>query len=214
MTAVLAAEVAAERRRLVRTLEAVGPTAPTSAGSWTAHDLASHLAAQDRARGVPAWAARRLVGWSGLRLSATYLDRPRVAMLVNGPRKPWAKALRILSQPPPAAVVRDPVAVVTLWEHVVHHEDVRRPNGVDRDDEPTRLDAVVAWIATYNRRRIDRRVRIVSEDFVGDVGAGPPMTVEGPLLDVVLWLSGRRVDSLRSDAPDDELERLRARLRG
>ena len=199
---------------MVTTLAAIGPTAPTMAGSWTAHDVASHLAAQDRAKGIPAWAARRIVAGSGLRLNAAYLDRPRVGTLVDGPRRPWTKALRVLSEPPPRAVLRDPVAMVTLWEHLVHHEDVRRPNGVPRVDVPAGLEAVIAWIGSYNRRRLDRRVHVLADGFACDFGTGSPLTVEGTLVDIVLWLSGRRVDSLRTDGSEDELERLRVRLRG
>ena len=212
--AAVAADVVAERARLVATLRAVGPEAPTMAGGWTARQLASHLAAQDRLGGWPAFAARRLVAATDLRLSGLYRDRRVASLAVNGPTLPWDRSLRTLSGPPPAAVLRAPVAVIALWEHVVHHEDVRRPGGVARDGQPD-LAPVVAWLAAYGRRRLDRTVRIVTPDGAErSLGRGPAITIEGSLLDAVVWLSGRPCPDLASDAPAGELERLRLRLCG
>lgn len=210
----IADQVVDERRRLVATLEAVGPDSPTLAGQWTASDVASHLASQDRLAGIPAFFARRVVAATDLRLSAVYRDRPWAEVFVNGPKKPWVKALGVLSQPPPRAVLRDPVGVIALWEHYVHHEDVRRPSGIEREGAPD-LDAVIEWIGAYNRRRLDRTVRIRSEDgAVRTIGRGPLLSLDASLADAVLWLSGRPAAGITSDAPADELDRLRLRLRG
>lgn len=199
-----------ERARLVRTLREVGPDAPTLAGPWSAVELASHVAAQDRLGGIPAYLARAAVAISHLRLSALYLDRPRVAALVNGRLKPWDTSLHILSRPPPRPVLAHPVAVITLWEHFVHLEDVRRPNGIERRASPD-LEPVLDWILRYNSRRLSNRVRIVTEDATREAGDGDPLTVTGAIAEVVLWLSGRAADVTLEPATA-EAEELHRRL--
>ena len=86
--AAVADEAQAERARLLHTLTTVGPDAPTAIQSWTSAAVASHLAAQDRLGGWPAFAARSFVRATGFRLSAVYVDRPRIALLVQGRQKP------------------------------------------------------------------------------------------------------------------------------
>ena len=184
-------EVAAERRALVATLEAVGPDAPTAVGRWRAHDLARHVAAQDRFAGVTAYVARRIVVATRLRATDAYLDRPRVSALVDGLPRSWERCLGRLRRPPPAAIVRAPVAPITLWEHVVHHEDVRRANGRPRETSPD-LTETLTWLLDYQRRRLDGRVRLVSDEgATWEPDRPPDVTLQGPALELVLWLSGR-----------------------
>lgn len=192
-------------------LRAVGPDAPTLAGRWSAATVASHVAAQDRFRGIPARLARTLAVVSGWRLSAFYLDRPRLSRLVNGPATPWSRSLDKLEKPPPSAVLVARIAPITLWEHFVHHEDVRRPNGLVRASRPD-LEPVLDWILRYNRRRFDYRVHIDTGDAVRTVGgAGRRLTVRGAVDDVVMWLSGRDVPGVEYDSPSDAAA-LRGRL--
>lgn len=70
-------DIERERKHVVATLRSVGPDAPTLAGEWLAADIARHLAAQDRLRGLGSWAARRLVLATGLRLTAACLPTSR-----------------------------------------------------------------------------------------------------------------------------------------
>lgn len=126
----IADDIREERQRLVATLRAVGPNAATLIDRWRAADLASHLASQDRLGGYPAYLARATVTATRLRLTAAYLDRTRIATLVNGPTKAWSQSLEILSRQPPDPILRSRVAPITLWEHFIHHEDVRRPTAL------------------------------------------------------------------------------------
>jgi uncharacterized protein (TIGR03083 family) len=162
------------------------------AGDWRARHLARHLAAQDRLAGIPAFMARRLVAATGVRLSEAYRERPRVLALVDGPPRAWNWCLDRLDRAPPAAVLRRHVAPITLWEHVVHHEDVRRPNNVPRRSWPD-LSAVVPWLLAYNRSRLaGTALLLVAEDGRRwSVGNGTPVTVRGEAAELVLWLSGR-----------------------
>lgn len=204
-------EASRERERLVTTLVAAGPDAPTSIAAWTASDIASHVAAQDRFHGYPAFAARSVVRLTRRRLSAVYLDRPRVALLVNGRKKPWNKSLAMLRRDVPAAAVRGRVAPITLWEHFVHHEDVRRRNDLPRAAWPD-LDAALDWLLEYDARILgNARRRPSTEGTAIDVGEG--VTITGSVPEVVLWLSGRETPDVGVAGPDAVVRALHARVK-
>jgi hypothetical protein len=155
----------------------------TLAHGWRAADLASHVAAQDRTRGV------------------------------NGPTKPWRRSLEMLAKPPPRAVLAPRIAPpITRSELFVHHEDVRRPAGVPRDAAPT-LDPAPEWVVRDNRRALNRPLRIDTGEALRQIGDdGRPTTVRGTIADVVMWLSGRDAPLVDLDASPSEAESLRARL--
>jgi uncharacterized protein (TIGR03085 family) len=205
-------DIRSEREQLVATLRSVGPDAPTLARGWRAADVASHVAAQDRGRGVPARLARTMAVASGRRLSRLYLNRPRLAFVMTGPTTGWDRSLHVLAKGPPPAVLAPGVAPITLWEHFVHHEDVRRPAGVPRASQPD-LAPVLDWILQYNRRALGRALRIDTGEIVRDVGSdGERMTVRGDLADVVMWLSGRDVPGIEVESSQSDADALRARL--
>lgn len=208
----VADEAQAERERLLQTLTTVGPEAPTAVGVWTAAGIASHLAAQDRLGGWPAFAARSLVRATGFRLSAAYSDRPRVALLVHGRQKPWEKSLDRLRQPIPSAVLRGRVGPVTLWEHFVHHEDVRRPNNAPREEWPD-LDEALNWILAYNRRQMGDQVSLQRTAGETTLRIGDRIALSGATPEVVLWLSGRRYANVHLDGSTSEIDDLAHRLK-
>jgi uncharacterized protein (TIGR03085 family) len=189
---VITQDIVEERARLVETLRQAGPDAPTLAGDWSAAEVAHHLAVQDRLQGVPAYMARRLVVATRVRLTAAYLDRPFAAAVVNVGRRDWDRCIQRLQRRPPAAVMAMPIAAVTLWEHVVHHEDVRRPANIERTWWPD-LGPVIDWLMTYNRRRLeDQGVRLVADDKAEwSTRRCPAVTVRGAPSELVIWLSGR-----------------------
>jgi hypothetical protein len=53
-------DIAAERAALAESLSAVGPSAPTARGDWTALDLAAHLVSEERLGGVLTFLGRSL----------------------------------------------------------------------------------------------------------------------------------------------------------
>jgi uncharacterized protein (TIGR03083 family) len=210
----IAEQVAAERALLVQTLRAVGPDAPTLATGWRAIDVARHLAAQDRMRGLPAFVARRIVAATGIRLTQAYLGRPRLVALINGRPRVWNECLGRLDCPPPTAVLRPPVDVITLWEHVVHHEDVRRPASILRPSWPD-LSPVISWLLSYNGSHLKGlSLRILTRDGrEWRVGDGASLTVRGEPGELVLWLSGRAMHCevvVTGDATD--LEKITRRM--
>lgn len=208
----IAEDIREERERLVASLRSVGPDAATLAGQWTTSDLASHLAAQDRLHGVPALLARSFVAITGQRLTALYLDRPRVAGVLNGPKRSWARSLKLLNRPPPKNLTRSHVAPITLWEHFVHHEDVLRANGLARAGSPD-LEPVFDWILRYNAPRLPTDVRTRIHGGVAEVKSNEGAIISGSLAEVVLWLSGREAVVADTIPASPELEHLRCRLR-
>lgn len=208
----IADDIRDERARLAATLAAAGPDATTLVGAWRARDLASHIATQDRLFGVPAFFARSFVRITGLRLTAAYRDRPLVGLLINGRTKSWNKSLEILRRPAPDLVVRARIAPITLWELIVHHEDVRRPNGLSREDVPD-LDAVLTWLLVYNAPRLPATTRTHSKDGTTRIEIGADISIEGSTLEAVLWLSGRENTDLTFHGPRAEIDKLREQLR-
>lgn len=210
--AAVADEAQAERARLLQTLTAVGPDAPTTVSSWTAAAIASHLAAQDRLGGWPAFAARSFVRATGFRLSAVYVDGPRLTLLVQGRQKPWEDSLELLRRPIPSAVLRSRVAPITLWEHFVHHEDVRRPNNVPRAEWPN-LDEPLDWIVGYNRGQLGGAVQVERTGDLTRLALLGGVTISGATPEIVLWLSGRSSSLETIEGPADRLEQLSRLLR-
>ena len=159
-----------ERQLFATTLESVGPDAPTNAGNWTAHDVAAHVVSLDRLAGVATFLGRMLVAHR-LRLNDLARRRPQLSQrAIDSEKKQGFEAVVAqLRQPPPWLLMRRPVRAVGLFEVWAHHEDVRRPNGLEREHHPD-LDDVIEWLRRYSR--IDR------------VPDGPPH-------EVAYWLAGR-----------------------
>ena len=152
---------AQERRELCDLLEELGPDAPTLCEGWSTIDLAAHLVVRERdLRAAPGILL-------GGRFEST-LDR-----LMEQAKAPGYRQLvdRVRNGPPfgPMAVpgLR---TLMNLNEYVVHHEDVRRANGLaPRDDRDDLQDAV--WgLVRHQARLMLRKVR----RGVGATGAVRP----------------------------------------
>jgi uncharacterized protein (TIGR03085 family) len=104
-----------ERAELVSTLTAVGESAPTLCGEWTARDLAAHLVVRER----------RLDAAPGIVLPflAGYTERVQ-----NGvAQQPFPELVGAVASGPPIwspFKLLDPV--INVGEMFVHHEDLRR----------------------------------------------------------------------------------------
>jgi uncharacterized protein (TIGR03085 family) len=118
----------AERHALCDLFIEVGPDAPTLCAGWTTRDLAAHLIVRETR---PDAAAGILVP----RL-ATYGDKVRRKVM----DRDWRSIVdTVRSGPPRLSPMRIPVvdSLTNTLEFFVHHEDVRRANGLD---QPRRLD--------------------------------------------------------------------------
>ena len=177
-----------ERDELCDLFLELGPAAPTLCEGWDTLDLAAHLWIREHqptaAMGilVPRFADRTE------RMQAKAADRG-LDQLVAALRKPGLFPWSVPG-------VR---TFVNLNEYVIHHEDVRRPNGRGpRTDVPDLQDAV--WKLVKGAARLSSRK-------LGDVGLelarpdgekvvarkGSPMaTMTGDPIELSLYLAGRK----------------------
>ncbi|MEQ1785699.1 MAG: TIGR03085 family metal-binding protein [Acidimicrobiales bacterium] len=180
---------ARERRELCDLLEELGPDAPTLCEGWTTIDLAAHLVVRERdLRAAP-----------GILLGGRFeagLDRLMVRAKATGYR---TLVDRVRNGPPlgPMAVpgLR---TLLNLNEYVVHHEDVRRANGLQARVDRADLDDTVWDLLRRQARLMLRKVdgaRVLVERAGGatvTAGRGPEVTLAGPPVELLLYLFGRR----------------------
>jgi uncharacterized protein (TIGR03085 family) len=180
---------ARERRELCDLFEELGPDAPTLCEGWATIDLAAHLVVRER----------RPTGGPGILLGGPFARHTEQLMAKEAARGYRVVVDRVRNGPPlgPFAVpgLR---TVLNLQEYVVHHEDVRRANGLGpRADRPDLQDAVWGNLRRGARLMLRRvrgaTVRLARRD--GDSvtsGSGPEVTVTGDPVDLLLYLFGRK----------------------
>jgi uncharacterized protein (TIGR03085 family) len=182
---------ALERHALCELFDALGPDAPTLLEPWTTRDLAAHLVLREH----DYLAAPGLVvpgRWHRFAETRTAkLAEREFASLVD----------QVRSGPPPGYfrmgwVRRFP----NLNEFFVHHEDVRRANGLGPRTSPPELDTALWHNVTRAAWFLARRVRGVrldvewagtNERVRARRGAATARLV-GPPGELLLYLFGRR----------------------
>jgi len=187
-----AASTHAERAGLADALAVVGPDAPTLCEGWTARDLAAHVVLRESR---PDAAVGILVGPAG---GWTRRVQEQVA------RRPFEDLVAAIASGPPLLSVFSLPGVeqrANLIEFAVHHEDVRRGQAgwVERDLDPQTADLLwdrTRQVAGMLLRRSPIGVTLLRTDGDGGrcvVRAEEPMvTLRGPVLELLLRLSGRR----------------------
>lgn len=204
-------DIEAERAAIADSLLAVGASAPTACGEWTALDLVSHLVAQERLGGLTTFIARSLVargvavaGPARLVDNAIRLER----------RRGFTALVDRLRLPVPRLLLRPRVAPLALFEYWTHHDDLVR-DGVAHP-APATLVEVVPLLLDYQLKKLPAGLRVTAE--LGDSGlrttvgghAVPEVTVRGTPEDVVRWLAGRRVlAGIAMTGPDEHVRALR-----
>jgi uncharacterized protein (TIGR03085 family) len=204
-----------ERASLVDTLRAVGPDAPTLCDGWTTLDLAAHLVVRER----------RPDALPGLLFGplASYTARVRQQLTAS---TTWADLVDSFASGPPMLSpfkLVDPVA--SIHEFFPHHEDIRR---AQPDWEPRELDA--STVAALKRRvplvsragmaksmaAVPARLTLRTPDgaAVAAVGNGPPVTVTGEPLELLLFAFGRNAVRVDFGGDDDVVAAVRAAKRG
>lgn len=184
---------ARERVQLCARFDELGPDAPTLCEGWTTFDLAAHLVVRER---NPFAGPGILLGDKvpGLgKVTQAAMDREKT--------KGYDRVVeRVRSGPPPG-----PFAVpglrtqINLVEYAVHHEDVRRANGLDArtgvDDLQDALWPLFGRLARFALRGVPGGVTVVlrrpdgAERTVG--GGDREVTVTGEPLELLLWAYGR-----------------------
>jgi uncharacterized protein (TIGR03085 family) len=189
---------AVERRELCALLAELGPSAPTLLEGWTTLDLAAHLVLREHDN----LAAPGLVipgPWGRL------AERRRVVLKAT-PFDELVSTIR--SGPPPRFFrLRWVRRVANLNELFVHHEDVRRANGLGARSNPPDEDAALFRNVKLARRLLSRRLRGVGlelawagTDMVITARRGRPTAhLRGLPGELLLYLFGR------CDAADVEL---------
>lgn len=180
---------ARERRELCDLFEDLGPDAPTLCEGWATLDLAAHLVVRERdLRAAPGI----LLGGPFQRL----LEEGTERALARG----YADLVERVRNGPPLGPFAVPGlrTLINLNEYAVHHEDVRRANGLGpRTDRPDLQDAlwkVLKGMARLQLRKV-RGARVVLARPSGEqiaVGRGPEVTVTGDPMELSLHLVGRR----------------------
>jgi uncharacterized protein (TIGR03085 family) len=183
---------AQERVELCDSFEQLGASVPTLLGGWTAHDLAAHLVQREH----------DLLGGPCLVLPgpfARFAERRRARLA--GRHEFAGLVARIRSGPPVGFFrigwVRD---MANLNECFVHHEDVRRANGLGVRSLTPAMDAGLWRNVRRGGRFLSRRLRGcgLEVEWAGSgervaVRPGTPAAVlSGPPGELLLYLFGRQ----------------------
>jgi uncharacterized protein (TIGR03083 family) len=179
----IAEDIVVEHQRIADTLLEVGSEAPAGVAAWTASDLAAHLLSQTAAGGLVVFIARSLVA-RGVRIG----DRAAAATerTIRYYRRPgFDRAIDRLRGGPPRILLRPNVAPVSLFEVWLHHDDVRRANGLEGPNEAASLAQAVAFAVRYQRRAL------ATTEVDWSLSNG----------DLVRWLAGRPSPNPPHDPP-------------
>jgi uncharacterized protein (TIGR03085 family) len=142
---------AQERQKLCDVFDALGPSVATLLEGWTAHDLAAHLVLRER----------DLVAAPCMVLPGpfqSFAERRRVQLAV---RRDFGWLVARIRSGPPLGFFR--IGWVrsfpNLNEFFVHHEDVRRANGMDPRTLTPELEAALWRNVRRGSRYLSRRLR-------------------------------------------------------
>ena len=201
-----------EREALCDVALEVGPSAPTLCEGWTAQDLVAHLVVRER----EPWTSVGLVvpALSGLpeRAMARAAREPyeRLVGRVRDPgRTPWQFVWTL----PPVE------RLANTLEYFVHHEDLRRGRvGWEPRTLPAADEAELWRLVRRAGRLLLRRagVPVVARTPDGSRsatlrGGADPVTVTGPVGELVLFLFGRtEVRDVALEGPRERVSRLRS----
>jgi uncharacterized protein (TIGR03085 family) len=181
----------AERHALADLLLELGPDAPTLCAGWTTQDLAMHVTLIQRR--VDSWVGGLLV----TRVPATrgYFDK----LVARERSRPWPEMVdRVRSLPAHGPFAHQRLRErIFLRESVVHHEDVRRANGLGPRSGSTALQDAVWPILPGFARLLDVPDRVGLELTRPDgrshlVGRGDATArLVGEPIEMLLYLFGR-----------------------
>ncbi|HVA99649.1 MAG TPA: maleylpyruvate isomerase N-terminal domain-containing protein [Acidimicrobiales bacterium] len=165
-----------ERSRLCDLLTELGPDAPTLCEGWTTADLAAHLVLREHFKKWPKerLAAEKAKGFTML-VGRIRDDTPLIPWRVPGVR-----------------------VLLNGLEYFIHHEDVRRANGLQPRTDTTELHDLCWRMTGFVGRRVARGIHPLGLELkstdgrVRSFGSGKLATLSGPPTELVLYLSGRR----------------------
>jgi uncharacterized protein (TIGR03085 family) len=181
-----------EREELCDLFLELGPDAPTLCEGWTTADLAAHLVVRERdPRSMP-----------GILKPAGRFGRYTEKLMAKKKAKGFADVVARIRKGPPLFPwrVKGVRTLLNLNEYVVHHEDVRRANGLgprtDRPDLDEALWKMLQRGAKLSARGVKGAGLVLRRPAGGDeivARKGEPTAVlTGDPVDLSLYLLGRR----------------------
>jgi uncharacterized protein (TIGR03085 family) len=185
-----------ERRELCDLMLELGPDAPTLCGEWTAFDLAAHLVVRER---NPLSSPGIIFGGPFESLTDKVMEREK--------RRGFEAVVeRVRSGPWGPLAIPQVRAAVNFVEYTIHHEDLRRPNGLgprtDRDDLQNAVWSRLQQLAGLSVRKARIGPIAVELQATGPVdgskvaGKGPErVRVVGPPLELLLFMYGRQASA-------------------
>lgn len=198
---------ARERAELCDLLARLGPDAPTLCEGWTTSDLAAHLVIRERdPRSMPGivLGSTRFGG-----RFARYTDQLQQRRKARG----FDALVATIRSGPPAFPWKLPKVreFMNLTEYFVHHEDVRRANGLTRREDRPELDEALWRLLQTTSRLVSGRVKPVGLEIRRPDGvthvvrqASPMAVLSGEVSELVLYLNGRRSAAVVDlSGPDD-----------
>lgn len=190
-----------ERRQLVASLRAIGPTGATLCDPWSSATLASHIVAAEQMGGIAwavAWPLRGLVGPERTRVAIARLQPVQLWLMARAERKGWDRLLARLSSGPPLLLRTRTLSKVRLLEEWIHHEDLRRANGLPpRPSEKATEKALIEGLELLAAMPefAEARREITAQPPTGrqlNASDASRVMVIGPSGEVLLALAGRR----------------------
>ena len=181
-------QLVAERRELLALCRGLGPAeweTPSLCEGWRVRDVVAHVVGGDRDLGN-IWATRGDIDAANQRS----VERRREV--------PVQQLLAELAEIVPTRGLARLFAGLFLVDNWIHQEDVRRPLGRLRRQNPERLRWVLRWarVTPYSRAR---DLRLVATDLDLAVGQGPE--VRGPADDLIMAAVGRTSAARDLDGP-------------
>jgi uncharacterized protein (TIGR03085 family) len=179
-----------EREELADLFLELGPDAPTLDEGWTTEDLAAHLLVRERDPRASL----------GILKPDSRFGRTTARLMVQAKAKGYPVVVARVRKGAPLVPWRIPGlrTLLNLNEYVVHHEDVRRANGMGpRTDRPD-LDEKLWAMLRRGSRMLTRDItsglvlrRPSGDEIVARKGE-PVATLRGEPVELLLYLMGRR----------------------
>lgn len=192
-----------ERKALVDLMTELGPDVPTLCGTWTAKDLAAHLAVRERRVDIaPGLVLPVFAKWTR-KVQDDYAH------------KAWSELLDLVRTPP--FWIKPVDDLINTAEYFVHHEDVRR---AQPGWEPRPYDAhreAVLWKVLPLTARMTYRsspvgvtlVRPDGEHLVAKQGANG-VVITGEVSELVMLAFGRDEAKVEYSGDSDAVQRVRS----
>lgn len=175
--------IRAERAELLELLRTLSPdqwSAQSLCGQWSVRDVATHLSMDSVS--MPRYFLAALRHLSADRVNEHYVAAHRDA--------PTTELVDRLAASAATSWFARYAPRLTLADHVVHQQDIRRPLGLPRSVDPERLRLVLERPDPFARpHRFTRGLRFVASDLLWARGSGPE--IRGPAESLALALVGR-----------------------